>query len=461
MTETQAHNGNGNLPTNEEILAALITKADVEGADKEVRDSLRAYKLDATQKGLENAMKKFHRDTLIKTMLFLNVDGDSLVNMRKPDLVKELICRMQNLLIDNCGQCGLDFATSVEEPLLLKCELCGQNMHNKCLRKILGEKYYEEITSEQVKSLLNPFGLKGFHYMCSSCSKANLLSAVTDEDNQHSATDRNNNVVSTHVSETQTAAEKNSSDQQKEPNATLLWRERDDICSQFLQGTCQHGISGKNCGKFHPHVCNRYRKNGTHKRYGCLLGNACKDFHPAICPNSMKSHTCYNLNCSYKWHLPRTARAAPLIGRFSNNNGRRYGRQWSDIPLTYRNRHNRNSNGYMHSQNFNSTYVPHHSAHRGFYNQGRYSNRGGSREGVEGGEGPSHSQALDIPPNPNNNTNNFSFLEALLQESVAKNINVAFQKLNIADKVQQEMAKLQASKFQSSIQASLTNMLIQ
>ena len=92
MTGTQAHNGNGNLPTNEEILAALITKADVEGADKEVRDSLRAYKLDATQTGLENAMKKFHRDTLIKTMLFLNVDGDSLVNMRKPDLVKELIC---------------------------------------------------------------------------------------------------------------------------------------------------------------------------------------------------------------------------------------------------------------------------------------------------------------------------------------------------------------------------------
>ena len=118
---------------------------------------------------------------------------------------------MQNLLIDNCGQCGLDFATSVEEPLLLKCELCGQNMHNKCLRKILGEKYCEEITSEQVKSLLNPFGLKGFHYMCSSCSKANLLSAVTDEDNQHSATDRNNNVVSTHVSGTQTtsAEEKN------------------------------------------------------------------------------------------------------------------------------------------------------------------------------------------------------------------------------------------------------------
>ena len=151
----------GGLPNNKEILAELITKADLDETHKEVKECLRAYKLEATEKALHNAIKKFTRDTILKTLLFLNVNGTSVSNMNKPDMAKELICRVQNFLVDNCGECGNDFATTIEEPLLLQCELCGQNMHIDCLKKkLLGNHYHEGITCEQVKSLIDPFGLK-------------------------------------------------------------------------------------------------------------------------------------------------------------------------------------------------------------------------------------------------------------------------------------------------------------
>ena len=417
MTGTHT-NENGQLPTNEEILAALIAKADLEDAGNEVRDCLRTYKLNATEKAQRNALNKFAKDTLIKTMQFLNANNKNLSSMLKSNIAIELTCRIQNLLLETCGICGIDFATSLEEPLLLQCELCGQNIHTQCLKKLLGNKFYEGITPKEVKLLLNPFGLQGIHYLCNSCSKATIPQNFHTEDDE-SNLDNLNNAMLTHDQ-----AHPEDTDVINQHNLNTnegSWRERSDLCTLFLQGTCEHGISGKNCEHFHPHVCTRYRKNGTHPKYGCRLNNACKDYHPAICPNSLKSHTCYNSDCKYKWHLPRTARATPSAygrNRYTQNYGRRRYYQRTHQTQYFKNSDNTyQSHGYMHAKYQTKSGASVFNRNNNFNHNNNFSNQGYYPEtghfqgrGLDRGQGPHHNQALDVPHSPNLITNLIIFL---------------------------------------------------
>ena len=142
----------------------------------EVRDCLRAYRLEAQLKSHKIAFNKFTKDVLIKSLTFLNSapEGKSWNSLLKQDIANELICRIQNLLLDNCSICGVAFATKLDEKPLLECELCGQNIHMPCLRNILGENYHENITKEEVLHIINPLGMNGVHYLCSSCSNSTI-----------------------------------------------------------------------------------------------------------------------------------------------------------------------------------------------------------------------------------------------------------------------------------------------
>ena len=158
---TQHVKNGAHLPSNEDILASLCAKADVE-ENREVRDCLHAYKYNDNIKAHKAALNKFSKDVLIKTLAFLKVTGKNWNDFLKPHIVTEVICRIQNLLLDTCNVCGSDFATGLEEKLLLQCELCGQNFHEPCLEKLLGEKYHDNLTREEVLSLINPLQLFGY-----------------------------------------------------------------------------------------------------------------------------------------------------------------------------------------------------------------------------------------------------------------------------------------------------------
>ena len=159
---------------NSNILADLAVKADIDD-NKEVRDCLRAYKLNSQTKTLEASFKKFNKGVLIKTLIFLNVKND-ISNYNRGKVVTELICRIQNLLLDECGMCGEQYATAMDEKLLLQCKLCGQNAHLKCLKTLLGEKFHDDLTSDCVSNLINPLKLDGLHYLCGSCSSSTIPS---------------------------------------------------------------------------------------------------------------------------------------------------------------------------------------------------------------------------------------------------------------------------------------------
>ena len=384
------------LPNNEDIIAALCTQADLQAAP-EVKNCLRAYKLDANEKSLKSAFNKFTKDVLKKTLIFLNVnvnDERDWNNILRPDLANEVICRVQNILCDTCGICNNVFATSLEEPLILQCEICGQNIHRSCLKNILGDRFHENITHDEVMLLINPFQLEGFHYLCSSCSKETIPTNPFAQASKAQAKQQPAVAVTEKISSGSTHNQDTQSGDtplQVNGREDKPWRDRDDICTLFLQGNCPHGIRGKNCTNFHPRICNRYRKSASHPKYGCQLDNACKHFHPKICPNSLRSHTCYDEHCTFKWHLPRTRRNDP---RHFNGNGHGYTNQNSGYSRKQQFQGNRSN--YHNSPNlgFNSRRPGQHVTNKYYSDVG--TGQGGRREGSGRGFG-STDQALDNP----------------------------------------------------------------
>ena len=176
VPQTQKESNAAKTEANKDIIASLITLADA-NENKEARHCLRSYKIDAHTKSLEAGFNKFTKETIIKSLEFLHVDGN-LNKFVKSKNITELICRIQNLLLDECNICKQQFATKLDEKLLLQCKLCGQNMHFDCLKTLLGNKYCDELTSEEVSLIINPLGLDGLHYLCGSCS----ITTIPSED---------------------------------------------------------------------------------------------------------------------------------------------------------------------------------------------------------------------------------------------------------------------------------------
>ena len=79
-----------------------------------------------------------------------------------------LICRIENLLLDTCTYCDQKYATTIDDPSLLPCEKCGQEPHLQCLAAML-DSPLGGLTKESVAQLLNPYNIKGWTYVCPDC----------------------------------------------------------------------------------------------------------------------------------------------------------------------------------------------------------------------------------------------------------------------------------------------------
>ena len=85
-----------------------------------------------------------------------------------------------------------------------------------------------------------------------------------------------------------------------------------NICKNFLNWNCPHGISGKKqiggkcCPFTHNRVCNQFRISGSTGRKGCKKGTNCAFFHPDICKVALDKGLCTKKDC-VKFH-PRSTR---------------------------------------------------------------------------------------------------------------------------------------------------------
>ena len=129
--------GNGIKTSDDNILSDLCEQGG--RISTEIKDCLSTYKLNTPTKQLKCHFNHFKKSVIVETLLFLNTSDRNWKDYVKEACIHELICRIQNLLIDNCQFCNKHYATSVSEVPLLQCCLCGQGVHIECLKKLLGE----------------------------------------------------------------------------------------------------------------------------------------------------------------------------------------------------------------------------------------------------------------------------------------------------------------------------------
>ena len=124
----------------------------------------------------------------------------------QPACINTLICRIQNILPDQCNICKQIYCVKLEEVPLLECALCGQGSHNTCILDLFGVLPAEQtnIGPEEAKTKINPMGLTGLNYRWRACEndiipdkEAGLLKRETAHSRQESISSHNALVLET------------------------------------------------------------------------------------------------------------------------------------------------------------------------------------------------------------------------------------------------------------------------
>ena len=310
----------------QEVIEELCNKS----ANEVINKILRAYPLGQTFAQQRTAMNKFKKEELVLTLEFLKLTNQDKKN--KPQIVHNLIVRIQNLLPDTCGLCKQEYYTSLEDIPLLTCEVCGQGSHNSCLISILGVEEAEKNSLDPIKArkIIIPLDLPGVHYLCMTCSSENI-----PDDNDgilkkkvHDSTEVEvkipegvqppetieveaipSNPVLSEDAHSQPDPGNNGSQLQPQPQVPNQGNNEKIICPFFRKGQCKHGISGRGCKNDHPQTCKKLMRHGAKAPHGCTLGRSrCDKFHPNMCPDSMTKGECTNPSCKL-WHVSGTRKS--------------------------------------------------------------------------------------------------------------------------------------------------------
>ena len=146
------------------IIASLCV-----GAPSDViRNCIRKYDPAKSTSQIEKDMKKDKKEILVDTLQYLGVTG---MNQYRHDaLPHELVCRIQNLLPDNCNLCNQSYCVKLGERPILSCVRCGQGCHTSCVLQITGKSNDDFTESNNYGlSVINPFATLGLFYLCGYC----------------------------------------------------------------------------------------------------------------------------------------------------------------------------------------------------------------------------------------------------------------------------------------------------
>ena len=328
----------------EELTAELCINCE----DSEVKQVIQKYQYGHSIGDIESKMKKgvcSNLPHLTKTLKFLNNSAikDS-IPKKKDDIVHDIVCRMQNLLPDDCAFCKTRYKLEFMEKPILQCSKCGQSAHKACIIKLIQEKTHQpidtesDISQEEVLSIINPLSFPGLYYLCKACevehiaTNVNTTLATEDPgDLNTEQTDTTQDISSSVIevaggesaitteqssapsltdespvpSPTDDSTNTNSSASHTSENKTI--EKKDITCRFFKKGTCRHGAKGEECKFTHPELCKKFTQHGTRQPRGCNKGSHCKYLHPQMCMNSLRKGICLSQSCRYR-HIKGTTR---------------------------------------------------------------------------------------------------------------------------------------------------------
>lgn len=319
-----------------DIIAGLCASA----PSTDIRDCLRLYKPQNTNKQHKTEFGRCPKPTLVATLDYLQSPGQD--QFTKTTCINTLICRIQNYLPDKCNMCGREYCVALEDVSLLTCEICGQGSHNDCIHDQFGVEASDRdaFGPQEALSKLNPTSFPGLHYLCGACEaatipdkKAGLLKNKrinSGEQNQLPNTQQSAGVDSLdHIEasnvpdetlETQSQDEEDLADEthdsprRKNPPHGHARKDhkpkesqQNSVCRFYRQGTCRYGMVGRNCPRDHPPACKKLMKHGNRGPHGCTLGRMCQHFHPKMCLTSISRRECFKEDCKLR-HVTGTKR---------------------------------------------------------------------------------------------------------------------------------------------------------
>ena len=335
-----------------ETVDNTIAELIIDTRSEDIKSALRIYQFNKSIKQLEREFTRLQVSQLRATLAYLNADGG--VEYLKHELVNNLICRIQNLLPEKCNICNTIYCTKNGNKTILPCSKCGQEAHKECIFETLQIKEDEEadIDHTAIMRKLNPHKLNGFHYLCKACEEANIPAKtsarknktkpkkknvidssnndLTQEQSQHG--DIRDVTISQDIPSFQSQSQFNDNNSQFNDNNSSDGKDEDEgetnveknrpvkkkVCRFYRIGTCQHGVSGKNCDFEHPKMCNKLLKHGTKQPRGCNLGKNCDQFHPKMCSTSIAKLECFDRKCQLR-HVKGTRRERDKIKSFSKD----------------------------------------------------------------------------------------------------------------------------------------------
>ena len=314
--------------TQETIIAQLCFEA----PNLEVRNCLRLYNPKNSIRQHKMEFGKCQKSVLVSSLRYLHVTDQD--QFTKPTCVNNLICRIQNLLPDQCNICSNEYCVKRDEISLLTCEICGQGSHNTCILDQFGVLPEEQdaFDPQQALDKLNPTGLPGLHYLCGACEEsiipdkgAGLLKrkpvvANPSEPGKGSSVVRSIplNDQSEEDEEVSGADAQDTSVDGGTP-AQPIKSKVSKICPFYRKGICRYGSSGKGCPNEHPRPCKKLLQHGNKAPNGCTLGRArCDKFHPKMCHYSLLKGVCHDSNCKLR-HVTGTKKVPVETANMDKN----------------------------------------------------------------------------------------------------------------------------------------------
>ena len=324
---------------------SIIEELSSKSPNEVINKVLKAYPIGQTLGQQKNAINKFKKEELITTLEFLKVTNQE--NYNKPQILHNLIVRIQNLLPDICGLCKNEYHTDLDETPLLTCEVCGQGSHNTCIISILGLEGEDKnsIDPKRAKKMIIPLELPGVHYLCMTCSndyipdenESILKKTVQESPVEETTPDRDQTPETAEVEQVapETINPPGSVDTQSQPvhnngsqpspqssSQTQSPNQGSDgrfICQHYRKGQCKHGFRGRGCKNLHPQPCKKLMRHGNKAPNGCIMGRLnCEKFHPNMCPHSITKGECTDSSCKL-WHVAGTRKNQRNIPTTSRN----------------------------------------------------------------------------------------------------------------------------------------------
>ena len=342
------------------VLAALSAGAPT----SEIRDCLQCYDISKSTAFIERKMDKISVPILVSTMTYLGASGQECYV--KAAIIRNLVCRIENLLPDTCFICENEYTIAKDEVPLLRCAFCGQGIHSPCLLQLLevSPEQRDSFGPEEVQKKINPCNLPGIFYICHCCEKERIPSDDVGKKKSHTNANRKDSLnltaglgetdhlihnggpaASSDTSEPESQETETPSKVEESPDRQYDIADRQPvqrqrplpanpgensrpsrqnnghnngatqdiearksrICSFYRRGTCRYGISGKGCSRSHPKPCRKFMQHGNKTPRGCSEGRACSKFHPQICNNSLTKGECLNEKCTFP-HIKGTRR---------------------------------------------------------------------------------------------------------------------------------------------------------